>query len=107
MGIAEGSYGNGIFHGGAPKTSDKVAILLTVWPGEGVVKLTSRPDLPHSPLLFRLLDKFNFGPTIIQSIKTIYKKMTSRLIINGLMTDTFNVTRSLRQGDGLSMALFY
>ena len=52
------------------------------------------------------MEKLNFGPTIIGLIKTIYSKMSSRLMINGQITQTIDVTRSLRQGDGLSMILF-
>ena len=63
-------------------------------------------DLVHHQLLLKLLHKFNFGPTIIEQISIIYSKMKSRLIINGHITDSFDITRSVRQGDGLSMILF-
>ena len=63
-------------------------------------------DRVHHELLFRLLRKLNFGPMVTGQIEIIYSKMTSRLMINGHMTDHFDVSRSVRQGDGLSMILF-
>lgn len=57
-------------------------------------------------LIFKILEKLNFGPTIKSFIKTIYKNMSSRLLLNGLITEPFRVTRSVRQGDGLSMVLY-
>ena len=80
------------------KETKKTALLITI-DQEKVF------DRVHHNLLIKLLCKFNFGPMIIGQIKTIYKKMTSRLIINGHVTNSFDITRSVRQGDGLSMVL--
>lgn len=63
-------------------------------------------DKVHHTLIHKMLEKYNFGPMTRDLVKTIYSKMTSRLQLNGLITDTFQVTRSVRQGDGLSMILF-
>ena len=63
-------------------------------------------DRVHHDLLLRLLHKCNYGPMITEQIRIIYSKMTSRLMINGFLTESFEITRSVRQGDGLSMILF-
>lgn len=56
-------------------------------------------------LIHVMLKKLNFGPVIQSLVKTIYANMRSRIMINGLITDSFQVTRSVRQGDSLSMSL--
>ena len=56
-------------------------------------------------LMFLMLEKYNFGDTIISFVKTIYRDMKSRIKINGYITEAFPVTRSVRQGDSLSMVL--
>lgn len=56
-------------------------------------------------LIHVLMNKFNFGPTIKSLIKTIYANMQSKILINGLITEPLTVSRSVRQGDGLSMSL--
>ena len=63
-------------------------------------------DRVNHELIFKILEKFNFGPTVMNLVKTVYRQMSSRLQINGLITKPFNVSRSVRQGDGLSMILF-
>lgn len=56
--------------------------------------------------MIRILEKFNFGQIIIRTIGTIYKNMYSAITINGAKTSYFRLTRSIRQGDPASMALF-
>ena len=56
--------------------------------------------------ILKILEKFNFGPTILSLVKSIYTKMSSCLLINGHITKQFTVSRSVRQGDGLSMILY-
>ena len=38
-------------------------------------------DRTNHILFFKMLEKFNFGPTIVNMVKSIYEKMTSRLLI--------------------------
>lgn len=63
-------------------------------------------DRVHHDLIHAVLEKMNFGQTIKSLVKTIYKNMTNRIFLNGMITEPFNITRSVRQGDGLSMILF-
>lgn len=63
-------------------------------------------DRVNHKLILHMLSKFNFGSNLITLIKSIYQKMTSKVNINGMITESFPVTRSVRQGDGLSMVLF-
>lgn len=56
-------------------------------------------------LIHVILKKYNFGPTMRSLIRTIYQDMKSRVLVNGLITEPFRVSRSVRQGDGLSMSL--
>lgn len=56
-------------------------------------------------LVFLMLEKYGFGPIIKSLIKTIYHDMTSVVMVNGKLTEPFSVTRSVRQGDSLSMIL--
>ena len=81
------------------KETKQTALLMTI----DQEKAFDRVD--HD-LMIIILTKLNFGPMIIGQIQTIYGDMKSRLMINGHVTETFDVTRSVRQGDGLSMVLF-
>ena len=63
-------------------------------------------DRINHMLIFKILEKYNFGPTILGFVRTIYHKMRSCLVLNGFITAPFSVSRSVRQGDGLSMILF-
>lgn len=56
--------------------------------------------------LFKVLNAFNFGPSFIQWIRTLYSKVSSCIINNGFTSDYFAVGRGARQGDPLSPLLF-
>lgn len=56
-------------------------------------------------LVHKVLERFNFGPMIKTLIRTVYMDMRSRVSVNGRITQDFQVTRSIRQGDSLSMIL--
>lgn len=56
--------------------------------------------------LHAVLVKFGFGPRYRKWIKRCYTNLSSRLIVNGRLADSFSVSRGLRQGDPLAPLLF-
>ena len=56
--------------------------------------------------VFKILHNFGFGTTFVGWISTLYNGIESALSINNILGDFFPVTRSVRQGCPLSMALF-
>jgi len=63
-------------------------------------------DTVSHHFLFKVLDNFNFGPSIKQWIKTFYNNATASVLVNGFLSESFKVERGCRQGDGLSPYLF-
>lgn len=54
----------------------------------------------------RVLNLFNFGPSIIQWVNTFYNAISSSVLVNGFLSDSFPVERGCKQGDPLSPCLF-
>ena len=52
------------------------------------------------------LQKFNFGPQFIHWIKTIYSNPGAKIKNNGWLSDTFTISRGIRQGCPVSALLF-
>ena len=63
-------------------------------------------DTLNFDFLIRMLHKFNFGPSFIQWIRTLYKNASSCVMNNGFTTAPFMLSRWVRQGDPLSPYLF-
>ena len=62
-------------------------------------------SLDHT-YLFKVLNAFNFGPSFIQWIRTLYSNVSSCIINTGFTSDNFAVGRGVRQEDPLSPLLF-
>jgi hypothetical protein len=56
--------------------------------------------------LFETLRAFNIPNTCINTIKSLYKNAHTKVVINGVLSSPFKVTRGVRQGDPLSCLLF-
>jgi len=56
--------------------------------------------------LLHILHKLGFGPNIIKLINLLYTDIYSSVLVNGFLSDLFTVTRSMRQGCGLSPLLY-
>ena len=54
----------------------------------------------------KVLEFFNFGPSIRRWVKLFYTNVESCVIVNGHMSDWFYLQRGCRQGDALSPYLF-
>ena len=56
--------------------------------------------------LFHILKSVGFGPSFIKWVQLLYTDIYSAVIVNGAVGDLFSVTRSMRQGCGLSPLLY-
>jgi exonuclease III len=63
-------------------------------------------DRVEHDFMFRVLEKYGFGNRIIGWIKLLYRKAKSRVKCNGVLTDSFILERSVRQGCPLSALLY-
>ena len=56
--------------------------------------------------MFAVLQSFGFGPSFCRWIELLYSNISSQVLVNGFLSDAFHVTRSVRQGCGLSPLLY-
>ena len=52
--------------------------------------------------MFKCLEVFGFGPSLIRWVETFYNKISSCIINNGTLSANFEINRGVRQGDPLS-----
>jgi exonuclease III len=52
------------------------------------------------------LEAYGFGPMYLKMFKTLYNKITARILINGFFSESIEIRRGVKQGDALSCALF-
>ena len=63
-------------------------------------------DLVPVDFVFNILQTLGFGEQFVGYIKTLYSGIESSLMVNNILSDSFPVSRSVRQGCPLSMSLF-
>ena len=63
-------------------------------------------DMVSHEWLDLVLRHANFGRGFIKWIHLLYEGATSRVVVNGNMSEAFELGRGVRQGDPLSMALY-
>ena len=56
--------------------------------------------------LFEALERFGFGPDFRHWIQLLYTDVESQVLVNGFRTDSFPVTKGVRQGCSISPLLF-
>lgn len=81
------------------KESEKSFLLLKV----DIVKAF---DCINWKFLYRLLEKIGFGPNFLRMIKVVNAFASSSILLNGKVTEVFQLKRSLRQGCPLSPLLY-
>lgn len=70
------------------------------------VDLNKAFDRVNHAYLWKVLEKFRFPPALIDCLKYIYQNASSRILVNGFLTNEINIDSSVRQGCPLSMILF-
>lgn len=56
--------------------------------------------------LWKTMEAFNLPQPFIQTVKSLYNNAHTKVAINGVLSDSFQVKRGVRQGDPLSCPLF-
>ena len=56
--------------------------------------------------LFKALEKYGFGPDFQHWIKMMYTDVRSQVLVNGFISESFAVTKGVRQGCSISPLLF-
>ncbi len=58
------------------------------------------------PYLFVVLERFGLGVDVINLVKLIYHSLRASMIVNGMQSPEFSLSRSTRQGDPISPQIF-
>jgi len=56
--------------------------------------------------LFKALEAYGFGPTFIKWVRLLYTDISSAVVVNGFISNSFPILRSVRQGCSLSPLLY-
>lgn len=81
------------------KDIDEGGILLNI-------DLNKAFDRVEHSFLYKTMERFGFGHRVISWIKLLYSNAKSRVKVNGVLTDSFPLERSVRQGCPLSAILY-
>ena len=86
-----------------------------------VIYLTATSEIPGSiftadickafdslnwDFMFRVVEKYCFGSTVLKWIKTFYTMHVCKIASSNFLSEKFSVDRGVRQGDPLSPTLF-
>jgi hypothetical protein len=63
-------------------------------------------DTVNWNFIYRTMEKMNFGPYFINCFKTLYNDISTMIINNGHLSQSFNPTRGIRQGCPISANVF-
>ena len=63
-------------------------------------------DLVDRDLLLVRLNEIGIKGRLLVTIQSLYKETTSSMCLNGMLTDWFSITYSIKQGNNLSPSLF-
>lgn len=63
-------------------------------------------DRVEHEFLFRVLERFGFGERLVGWVRRLYGSAKSCVKVNGVLTDRFEIGRSVRQGCPLSALLY-
>ena len=70
------------------------------------VDLNKAFDRVEHNFLFKTMERYGFGPRLIRWLRLLYSNARSCVKCNGVLTDTFPLERSVRQGCPLSAILY-
>ena len=56
--------------------------------------------------IYKCLEYFNFGESVIKGIKVMYSKPRCKIVNNGYISESFKLSRGVKQGCPLSAYLF-
>ena len=56
--------------------------------------------------LWKTLEAFNLPNMFIETVRALYQNAKMQVMVNGILSDPFKITRGIRQGDPLSCPIF-
>jgi hypothetical protein len=63
-------------------------------------------DKVEWPFIWAMLERIGLGPSIIRLIQSLHINASTMIIVNGIPSEPFEITRSVRQGCPLAPYLF-
>ena len=57
-------------------------------------------------MMFAAMDHFELPSKVISLVRTLYKSVTTRISVNGQLSDILEIQRGVRQGCPLSASLY-
>ena len=73
---------------------------------ELLIDLRKAFDSLHWPIIFAMLKSYNFGNSLINWIRILYKKPKCRVVNNNFLSPFFEIKKGVRQVDPLSPTIF-
>jgi len=63
-------------------------------------------DSVNHKYIDKVLEKYGFGDEFRKYFRVLYSNLKSRIMVNGHLTEDFNIGRGVKQGDALSCGIF-